>query len=210
MIRETFPVGPLRCNCTILGDEATNTAIVVDPGGDLFRIEATLAQHGLRVTQIVITHAHLDHIAAAATLRERTGAPVLYNQYDLPLVALMPQQAAWMGVAVPTVLPPDASAEDGLQLTLGTDIIDILHTPGHTQGSICLHVPGQHLLLAGDTLFRGGIGRTDLPGGDEAQILRSIAGRLMHLQETSVVVPGHGTETTIARERETNPFLQGL
>ncbi len=210
MIRETFPVGPLRCNCTILGDSATGEAIVVDPGGDLARIEATLARHQLRVTHIVVTHAHLDHIAAAAILRERTGAPVLYNQQDLPLVAMMPEQAAWMGVALPTVLPPDASAEDGLQLTLGSDRIDVLHTPGHTQGSICLHVPAQSLLLAGDTLFRGGIGRTDLPGGNTGQILRSIADRLLHLPEGSVVVPGHGPETTLAHERDTNPFLRNV
>lgn len=210
MIRETFPVGPLRCNCTILGDSATGDAIVVDPGGDLARIEGTLAHHQLRVTHIVVTHAHLDHIAAAAILRERTGAPVLYNQQDLPLVAMMPEQAAWMGVALPTVLPPDASAEDGLQLTLGSDRIDVLHTPGHTQGSICLHVPAQSLLLAGDTLFRGGIGRTDLPGGNTGQILRSIADRLLHLPEGSVVVPGHGPETTLAHERDTNPFLQNV
>ncbi len=210
MIRETFPVGPLRCNCTILGDSATGEAIVVDPGGDIARIEATLARHRLRVTHIVVTHAHLDHIAAAAILRERTGAPVLYNQQDLPLVAMMPEQAAWMGVALPTVLPPDASAEDGLQLTLGSDRVDVLHTPGHTQGSICLHVPAQSLLLAGDTLFRGGIGRTDLPGGNTGQILRSIADRLLDLPEGSVVVPGHGPETTLAHERDTNQFLQNV
>lgn len=207
MIRETFPVGPLQCNCTVLGDEATGNAIVVDPGGDLQRIEATLARHGLRVQQIVVTHAHLDHIAAASLLRQRTGAPVLYHQADLQQVALMPQQAAWMGVATPTVLPPDTSAEDGLVLQLGTDPVEILHTPGHTQGSICLHLPTQALLLAGDTLFRGGIGRTDLPGGNTRQILRSIQDRLLHLPEGSIVVPGHGPETSIGIERETNPFL---
>ncbi len=210
MRRETFPVGPLRCNCSVLSDEVTGTAIVVDPGGDLVRIEAALARYQLRLEQIIVTHAHLDHIAAAQVLQERTGVPVLYHQLDLPLVALMPEQAAWMGVPVPLVLPPDASAEDGMQITLGSDTIHVLHTPGHTQGSICLHLPTQSLLLAGDTLFRGGIGRTDLPGGDEMQILRSIAGRLLQLPEGEVVIPGHGPATTIGYERDKNPFLVGI
>ena len=210
MRRETFPVGPLRCNCSVLSDEVTGTAIVVDPGGNLVRIEAALARYQLRLEQIIVTHAHLDHIAAAQVLQERTGAPVLYHQLDLPLVALMPEQAAWMGVPVPLVLPPDASAEDGMQITLGSDTIHVLHTPGHTQGSICLHLPTQSLLLAGDTLFRGGIGRTDLPGGDETQILRSIAGRLLQLPEGEVVIPGHGPATTIGYERHKHPFLVGI
>ena len=210
MIRETFPVGPLRCNCTVLGDETTGSATVVDPGGDVVRIEAALLRHGLTLRQIVITHAHLDHIAAAHTLHERSGAPVLYNQRDLPLVAMMPEQAAWMGVTSPPVRPPDVSAEDGMHLSMGSITIDVLYTPGHTQGSICLHVPTTNVLLAGDTLFQGSVGRTDLPGGDGEQLLRSIKDRLLHLPEGTIVVPGHGAETTIGQEREFNPFLQYL
>ncbi len=210
MIRETFAVGPLQCNCTVLGDEATREAIVVDPGGDLLRIESVLAGHALRLMQIVVTHAHLDHIAGAHTLRERTGAPILYNQSDLPLLALMPEQAEWMGVALPPVSAPDASADDGMRLSLGATSIDVLHTPGHTQGSICLHLPTENLLLAGDTLFRNGVGRTDLPGGNTAQLLHSIATRLLHLPEGNIVVPGHGPQTTIGMELERNPFLQNL
>jgi hydroxyacylglutathione hydrolase len=210
VIRETFPVGPLHCNCTVLGDEATGEATVVDPGGDLQRIEAVLTKHRLHVTQIVVTHAHLDHIAGAHTLRQLTGAPILYNQHDLPQLQLMPEQAAWMGVAVPTVMAPDASAEDGMVLKVGSTLVDVLHTPGHTQGSICLHLPAENLLLAGDTLFRDGIGRTDFPGGNLPQLMRSITTRLLHLPECNVVVPGHGAETTLGRELERNPFLQNV
>lgn len=210
MIRETFPVGPLRCNCTVLGDETTHDAIVVDPGGDLHTIEAVLQKHGLQVKQIMVTHAHLDHIAGAKLLHDRTGAPVVYNQLDLPLVAMMEMQANWMGVATPEVQPPDVSAEDGLVLMLGTAPVQVMHTPGHTAGSISLYLPGSSLLLAGDTLFRGGIGRTDLPGGDSEQILRSIQGRMLHLPEGTAVVPGHGAETSIGQERESNPWLQNL
>ncbi len=208
MIRETFPVGPLQCNCTVLGDEATQEAVVVDPGGDLARIDAVLLKHGLHVTSIVVTHAHLDHIAGAKLLSERTGAPLLYNQRDLPLVAMMDVQAEWIGVPTPQTRAPDASAEESTQLTLGTTPIHILHTPGHTPGSVCLHLPTQELLLAGDTLFRGGIGRTDLPGGDGAQILRSIRERLLHLPEGTLVIPGHGAETTIGVEADTNIWLR--
>ncbi len=210
MIRETFPVGPLRCNCTVLGDPASREAIVVDPGGNLAEIEGVLLRNGLRLKQIVVTHAHLDHIAGAKLLSERTGAPVLYNQNDLPLVALMAEQAAWMGVDTPEVSAPDASAEDGLLLTVGAETVEVLHTPGHTEGSVSLYLPSQALLLAGDTLFRGGIGRTDLPGGNTARILRSIADKLLPLPEATVVVPGHGAETTIGAEAESNPFLQKL
>ena len=210
MIRETFPVGPLQCNCTVLGDEVSGEATVIDPGGDLQHIEAVVAKHGLRVTQIVVTHAHLDHIAGAHTLRQRTGAPVLYNQNDVPQLALMPEQAAWMGVAVPKVMAPDASADDGMTLKVGSTSLEVLHTPGHTQGSICLHVPSENLLLAGDTLFRDGVGRTDFPGGNMPQLMRSIKSRLLHLPECNVVVPGHGPETTLEREIHHNPFLQNL
>ena len=157
LIRETFPVGPLQCNCSVLGDPNTHEGMVVDPGGDLSRIVAALAKDALQLKAIVVTHAHLDHIAGAAALRDLTGAPVLYHQADLLLVELMGQQAAWMGVATPKVQPPDESAEAGQILHLGTHELHILHTPGHTPGSICLHAPNDNLLLAGDTLFRGGI-----------------------------------------------------
>ena len=209
MIRETLAVGLLRCNCTILGDESSREAIVVDPGADLPRIQAVLAKHGLTVKQIVVTHAHLDHIAGAQQLKHLTGAPILYNQQDLPLVAMMDVQAEWMGVATPEVSAPDADLSEG-QTVLVTGLrAEVLHTPGHTQGSVCLYLPEQQLLLAGDTLFAGSVGRTDLPGGDMRMLISSIKSKLMPLPERTVVVPGHGAETTIGEERESNPFLQG-
>lgn len=210
MIQETFPVGPLQCNCTVLGDPASLEAMVIDPGGDVVRILGVLARHRLTLKAIIVTHAHLDHIAGAQSLKEATGAPILYHQADLALVAVMDQQAAWMGVATPEVLPPDASADAGTVLHLGGTDLHVLHTPGHTPGSISVYVPSQSLLLAGDTLFRGGIGRTDLWLGDGRTILESIRSQLLHLPEGTRVISGHGASTTIAHERERNPFLQVL
>jgi len=208
MILESFPVGPLHCNCTILGDELTHEAIVVDPGENIPEILSRLEKHGLTLRQIVITHAHIDHIGGAAQLKKATGAPVLLNQKDLGLLNIMEIQAGWLGVPTPEVAPPDASAEDGLAIGLSSLPAEVLHTPGHTPGSICLFFPNQHLLLAGDTLFAGSIGRTDLPGGDGRQILRSLRDRLLVLPDATRVLPGHGAETTIGQERQSNPFLQ--
>jgi hydroxyacylglutathione hydrolase len=208
MILETFPVGPLRCNCTILGDEVTHEAIVVDPGDNIPEILSRLQKHGLTLRQIVVTHAHIDHVGGAAQLRRLTGAPVVMNQQDLGLLGMMEMQAAWIGVPTPEVAPPDVSAEDGLAIGLAALPAEVLHTPGHTPGSICLLFPAQHLLLAGDTLFAGSIGRTDLPGGNGQQILRSLRDRLLILPDLTRVLPGHGPETTIGEERQSNPFLQ--
>jgi hydroxyacylglutathione hydrolase len=208
MILETFPVGPLHCNCTILGDETTHEAMVVDPGDNIPEILSRLRKHGLTLRQIVVTHAHIDHVGGAAQLRKLTGAPVLMNQQDLALLGMMEMQAGWLGVPTPEVAPPDASAEDGLAIGLAALPAEVIHTPGHTPGSICLLFPAQHLLLAGDTLFAGSIGRTDLPGGDGHQILRSLRDRLLVLPDATRVVPGHGPETTIGEERHSNPFLQ--
>jgi hydroxyacylglutathione hydrolase len=208
MILETFPVGPLRCNCTILGDEVTHEAIVVDPGDNIPEILSRLQGHGLNLRQIVITHAHIDHVGGALLLRRATGAPVFLNQKDLGLLSAMEIQAGWLGVPTPEVAPPDASAEDGLSVGLAALPGEVIHTPGHTPGSICLLFHKQNLLLAGDTLFAGSIGRTDLPGGDGHQILRSLRDRLLVLPDTTRVLPGHGPETTIGEERQSNPFLQ--
>src|SRR5580698_3154163 len=139
MIHEILPVGPLQCNCSILGDEASGEAIVVDPGEDIPRIMALLAKHNLTVKQILITHAHIDHIAGAAKLKKLTGAPILYNQRDLPLVKMMDVQAGWLGMATPEVHAPDDTLEDGRIIAITGITGNILHTPGHTQGSVCLH-----------------------------------------------------------------------
>lgn len=208
MIRETFPVGPLQCNCTILGDEATHEAIVIDPGDNIPQIVARLNTHGLTVKQIIVTHAHIDHVGGALRLKRLTGAPILLNERDLPLLKMMDMQAGWLGIAPPEVAPPDSSLEDGLTVGLANYPAQVLHTPGHTEGSVCLHFARENLLLAGDTLFAGSIGRTDLPGGDSAKILKSIHERLMVLPAETKVVPGHGPETTVGVEARRNSFLK--
>ncbi len=207
MIRETFPVGLLGCNCSILGDEISGEAIVVDPGYEIPRILEALAKHKLTVKKILITHAHIDHIASAVQLKEITGAPILYSQADLPLVAMMNMQAGMFGLPVPTVLPPDHSPADGEAVEVNGVRGNVLYTPGHSEGSVCLYVPKENLLLAGDTLFAGGVGRTDFPGGNTGKLLASIHERLLTLPDETLVVPGHGSLTTIRTERETNPFL---
>lgn len=209
MILETFPVGPLQCNCTILGDEAAGEAIVIDPGEEVGRIQRRLQELGLKLKQILITHGHIDHVGGALKLKQLTGAPILMNEADLEQLALMDKQAAWLGVAAPETAPPDESLTDGSSVGLEHYQAKVLYTPGHTQGSVCLHFAPLDLLIAGDTLFAGSIGRTDLPGGNTGQILDSIHARLLPLPDATRVIPGHGPVTTIAVERRGNPFLTG-
>jgi hydroxyacylglutathione hydrolase len=208
MILETFPVGPLQCNCTILGDEQTREAMVIDPGDNIPDILMRLAKHRLTLKQIVVTHGHIDHVGGALQLKEITGAPILLNQGDMPLLKMMDVQAGWLGLPTPQVAPPDTSAEEGMVVGIANHAAQVIHTPGHTPGSICLHFAPDNLLLAGDTLFAGSIGRTDLPGGDSRKILRSIHDRLLTLPDDTRVIPGHGQTTTIGQERDANPFLQ--
>ena len=208
MIHEILIVGPLQCNCSILGDEASREAIVVDPGDNISRIVATLEKHQLTVKQIIVTHGHIDHIAGAQRLKQLTGAPILYNQNDLPLVKMMDIQAGWLGIATPEVAPPDSSLEDGQKISITGLTGSVLHTPGHTEGSVCLYLPAQSLLLAGDTLFAGSVGRTDLPGGNSRKLIQSIHDSLLTLPNEVTVIPGHGAKTSIGIERESNPFLQ--
>jgi glyoxylase-like metal-dependent hydrolase (beta-lactamase superfamily II) len=210
MILESFPVGPLACNCTIMGDEQTHEAIVIDPGDEVSRIHDRLTELGLKLKQIIVTHAHIDHVGGALQLKRLTGAPIFLNEDDLPLLQMMEDQAAWIGIATPEVAPPDAGLNDGATVGLEHYSAQVLHTPGHTQGSVCLHFVELKLLIAGDTLFAGSIGRTDLPGGNPAQIIDSINSRLLALPDETKVLPGHGPSTTIGRERITNPFLRTL
>lgn len=208
MILETFPVGPLQCNCTILADEETREAIVVDPGDEISRIHRRLSSLGLTLKQILITHAHIDHVGGALKLKALTGAPIYLNEADLPLLQMMSAQAAWLGIETPETAPPDESLTDGRRVGLDNYPAQVIHTPGHTQGSICLHFAPLKMVLAGDTLFAGSIGRTDLPGGNYEQIIESINSRLLNLPNETTVVPGHGPVTTIGAERKTNPFLK--
>lgn len=200
----------LRCNCSVFGDEQSREALVVDPGDQIDSVLSIVAKHGLTVKAIVITHAHIDHIGGAQKLKQATGAPVYMNLNDTELQKMMPVQAGWLGTPTPEAVEIDVSAKDGDKLLVGATEVQVLHTPGHTQGSIGLWMPAEGKLVAGDTLFRDSIGRTDLPGGDGRQILRSIHDKLMPLPDETVVIPGHGQNTTIGREKEFNPFLQGL
>jgi hydroxyacylglutathione hydrolase len=207
MILETFPVGPLQCNCTILGDEETHEAIVIDPGDEVSRIARRLRELGLKLKQILVTHAHIDHVGGALHLKKLTGAPIFFNENDLPLLKMMDSQAGWIGIPTPDTAPPDEDLADGLIVGLARYPAEVLHTPGHTQGSVCLHFAPLKLLIGGDTLFAGSIGRTDLPGGNYPQIIESIQSRLLTLPDETKVLTGHGPATTIGVERTGNPFL---
>jgi hydroxyacylglutathione hydrolase len=208
VILETFPVGLLQCNCSIVGDEITHEAMVIDPGDEIDLILTRLAVHKLTLKQIVITHAHFDHIGGAAKLKRATGAQVLLNENDIPLSKMMEMQAAWIGIKPPEVVSLDGTADDLAMVGLQALPAQVIHTPGHTQGSICLHLASEGILFAGDTLFAGSVGRTDLPGGDSVQIIRSIEDRLLQLPDATRVIPGHGPATEIGIERETNPFMR--
>ena len=210
MIHEILPVGALQCNCSIFGDESSREAIVIDPGDNIADILAILARHQLRVKAIVITHAHIDHIGGAQKLKAATGAPVYMNARDQELYDHLDVQASWLGMKTPEQTEIDVDAREGERIALGAAEFQILETPGHTQGSISVLIPAENKLISGDTLFLDSIGRTDLPGGDSRQILRSIRDKLLPLDDEIVVIPGHGPKTTIGRERERNPFLRGL
>nr|WP_272884341.1 MBL fold metallo-hydrolase [Stutzerimonas stutzeri] len=206
MISETFPVGPLQCNCTIIGDSLTGRAIVVDPGGDPQRILARIEALGLKVVSIVHTHAHLDHFLASGQIKERTGATLHLHKDDQFLWDSLEQQCALFGVPYTPVPAPDLWLVDDEALACGCGVA--LHTPGHTPGSMSFWFPETKLLLAGDTLFRRGIGRTDLWGGDYATIERSIRQRLYRLDEDAIVITGHGPQTRLGDEMRENPFVR--
>ena len=209
MIHEILPVGMLGCNCSVLGDETTHEALVIDPGDDISEIVASLNRHHLTLKQIVITHAHIDHIGGAHKLRAITGAPVMMHADDSGLAEMLEVQAGWLGIETPENPGIDTPAREGDTVRAGAIEAQILHTPGHTPGSISLFIPAESKLIAGDTLFRGSVGRTDLPGGDPAAIAKSIRGKLYSLPEDTVVIPGHGDSTTIGREKRSNSFVRG-
>jgi glyoxylase-like metal-dependent hydrolase (beta-lactamase superfamily II) len=209
LLRETFPAGPLECNCTVLACDQTRKAVVIDPGGAVDRIAEILAHHDLEVTSIIHTHAHLDHIFCTREVKQVHGGEICLHQGDLPLYQGIAIQAAMFGWRVDDTLPVERFINDGDVIELGAHRAEVIHTPGHTPGSVCfqLAVDGETLVFAGDTLFRRGIGRTDLPGGDSRKIVESIRSRLYTLDPEAVVIPGHGPNTTIAEEASRNPFV---
>lgn len=227
LIHAIIPVGLLQCNCSILGDPESREAIVIDPGDEVGRIMEILKRHELKVRAIVSTHTHIDHVGGLAALHRATGAPVLIHQDDLDLYRAMDMQAGWIGIPSPELIRSPEFVKEGDTLRWGGFAAEVLHTPGHTPGSISLivnsadagardlgdriasptDVPEVGRVLAGDTLFQGSIGRTDFPGGSYPQIISSIREKLLVLPDETVVVPGHGGKTTIGRERASNPFL---
>jgi hydroxyacylglutathione hydrolase len=237
LIHEVIPVGMLQCNCSILGDPVTREAIVVDPGDDVGRILEILKRHKLKVRAIVSTHTHIDHVGGLAELHRATGAPVMIHEADMELYKHLDIQAQWLGVATPAMTRIEDFVKEGDAVRWGDFAARVLHTPGHTPGSISLviepgatgtalkenaqgndrpqgrasdvrHVVEPGLLLAGDTLFQRSIGRTDLWGGSMPLILKSIREKLFVLPDETIVFPGHGDTTTIGEEREQNPFLR--
>lgn len=216
MIVETFPAGPLGCNCTVLGDAETKQAIVIDPGGDFPQIEAALARHGLTsVKAILHTHTHIDHVGATAAVQRQHGAPARIHEGDELLYSILPVQAQLLGMRqAPDRAELEAPLRDEEVITLGDVDLRVLHTPGHTPGSCCFEARRRGegdeaaLLFAGDTLFLGSVGRTDLWGGDHAALVRSIKKKLFALPDPTRVVCGHGEDTTIGDERRQNPFVR--
>jgi hydroxyacylglutathione hydrolase len=208
LIFETVAVGPLQCNCYILGCEETREALLIDPGEDAELILPLVKKHQLRVKYILSTHAHIDHVGDLERVKQATGAQALLHEKDFTLYDNLAIQAAWLGVPVPQSTKIDNFISQGDQLCFGKHSGEVLFTPGHTPGSICLHLPEGHgKLFAGDTLFYRSIGRTDLWGGSQKHILKSIRDQLLTLGAATVVYPGHGQPTTIEEERRFNPFL---
>jgi glyoxylase-like metal-dependent hydrolase (beta-lactamase superfamily II) len=205
MIVEVIEVGPLQVNCIILGCEATHKAVVIDPGADIELIEATLGKHGLSVELILNTHGHFDHIGANRALKASTGAPLMIHKDDVKLLQMARLQAATYGLKAEDSPPPDKELQEGQTLTFGAESLQVLHTPGHSPGCVCFYREG--LLVSGDTLFAGSVGRTDLPGGNHEQLLQSLRDKVVGLPPETKVICGHGPVTTIARELRHNPFL---
>jgi glyoxylase-like metal-dependent hydrolase (beta-lactamase superfamily II) len=231
LIHEILPVGMLQCNCSIVGDPETHEAIVLDPGDEVEKILAVIAKHHLKVMAIVSTHAHIDHVGGLKKLHDATHAPVFMNEADLELYRHMDMQAQFLGVRPPQIANVDNLLREGDVVRWGKYEARVLHTPGHTPGSISLYLPetivehekrdgaarklarekqmpeSQPWLFAGDTLFAGSIGRTDLWRGSYSEIMRSIHAKLLALPDSTIVFPGHGPTTTLATERASNPFL---
>ena len=208
IIVETIPVGPLQCNCTILGDLVSRKAIVVDPGGDAEILLERLVELDLQVERVIHTHAHLDHFLASGKMKEATGAKLALHREDLFLWDMLEDQCRMFGIPFEPPPPPDQWLENEEEIDLNDLQGKALHTPGHTPGSMCFLFESQKLLIAGDTLFQGSIGRTDLWGGDFKKIEKSIQEKLYTLDEETSVITGHGESTSIGHEMRANSFVR--
>ena len=209
LLRETFAAGPLSCNCSVLGCPATKEAVVIDPGGETERIADIVRSNSLKVVAIIHTHAHLDHIFCTREVKLEHGGDICLHKGDTFLYDGIRMQAQMFGWSVDDPLPVERFVEHGDEIVFGEQRTTVIHTPGHTPGSICFEIDDgdEKLVFAGDTLFRRGIGRTDLPGGNSKQIALSIRSRLYTMRPDTLVVPGHGPQTTIAEEATKNPFV---
>lgn len=206
IIFETLAVGPLEVNCYIIGSKKDNTAIVIDAGGNPKEILSLLKKHNLTLQFIMNTHAHFDHVGGVRPLQDITGAEFLLHQEDIPLLNYLNDQTSAFGL--PRISAPkiDRHLKDNEEILIGNETIQVIHTPGHSPGSVCFLIG--NAVFTGDTLFAGSIGRTDLYGGSYTKIINSIKTRLFILDDQTVVYPGHGEPTTIGEEKQHNPFFQ--
>jgi len=209
MIFKYFETGPLMVNCYIVGDEQSKEAVVIDPGGDVKTILEELKEDRLNCKMIIDTHCHFDHIGGNKGLKEKTGAPIYIHPLEKDLITSMSEMAAYFGVESDRSPAADAFLNEGDLVKVGAEIeMQVLHTPGHSPGSITLYVKKHNLAIVGDVLFQFSIGRTDFPGGSLKQLINSIKTKLYPLGDNCEIYPGHGPPTTIKQEKKHNPFLQ--
>ena len=207
MIIETIPVGPLQSNAYIVGDEETRQAVVIDPGDEGDRILEFVKANNLKINEIICTHAHFDHVGAAGDIKKETGAKIIMHKEDLETYSLAKDQAAFWGFQVDDLPQPDGYVGEGDELKVGNLSFKVMHTPGHSKGGICLY--GEGIIITGDTIFKGSIGRTDFPGGSIEE-LKSSFRRIIELPDDTRVLSGHGPETTIGYEKQTNFFMNEI